>query len=395
MTLTTNGKLHPKRCGIALDAMVLDRDGSARDVLVDRLLALEEEGTLHFVQPGTAYRQTQDPRTPTHVRERMSGQIHTLPTSLTSKEEDLRRRVLEVMRGNSTTDRHDADAAILFEAAKHACGYVITEDKNPGQEGAAPRDNRSSHLHRHAGRVLAHPTTCSSRKNGSGRSCWLFFAAASRGSSGTMQQDAAEELLKIADEASDARRQINVDEIQGPIRALHDVCEEVKRAWSGSNIGYHATVYFEDLRPTPPGVQFSPEWGLMDNWPTHQPNPGWRMWDFKDVLDQIYARADGFEPDVLVGRLAPLRVRFDDLQEAAKSVLDAVLLDTKDTFLERKLKDIEQLVAPDASTIAPTLVSKGAGWSRRFEGDVSRAANGSASASCRAPPFWLGLDAGH
>ena len=33
------------------------------------------------------------------------------------------------MRGNSTTDRHDADAAILFEASKYACGYAVTEDK--------------------------------------------------------------------------------------------------------------------------------------------------------------------------------------------------------------------------------------------------------------------------
>lgn len=109
--------------------MVLDRDGSARDALVDRLLALEAEGAIHFLQPGTAYSQTQHPKTPPGVREHMGGQIFTLPTGLTRQEVERRRRVLEVMRGNSTTTRHDADAAILFEAGKHACGYVITEDK--------------------------------------------------------------------------------------------------------------------------------------------------------------------------------------------------------------------------------------------------------------------------
>jgi hypothetical protein len=109
--------------------MILDRDGSARDRLVERLLALEEQGAIHFVQPGTAYKQMLDPRTPSHVREVMSGQIFTLPTGLTPPEEDRRRRVLQVIRGNSTTGRHDADAAILFEAGKHACGYVITEDR--------------------------------------------------------------------------------------------------------------------------------------------------------------------------------------------------------------------------------------------------------------------------
>jgi hypothetical protein len=109
--------------------MVLDRDGSPRDALVDRLLALEAGGVLHFVQPGTVYKQTQHPRTPADVREVMSGQIFTLPTGLTRDEQERRQRVLLVMRGNSTTSRHDADATILFEAGKNGCGYVLTEDR--------------------------------------------------------------------------------------------------------------------------------------------------------------------------------------------------------------------------------------------------------------------------
>jgi hypothetical protein len=83
MRSATHGKLDPRRCGVALDSMVLDRDGSARDALVNRLLALEEQGSLHFLQPGTAYKQTQHPGTPADVREVMSGQIFTLPASLT------------------------------------------------------------------------------------------------------------------------------------------------------------------------------------------------------------------------------------------------------------------------------------------------------------------------
>jgi hypothetical protein len=48
------------------------------------------------------------------------------------------------------------------------------------------------------------------------------------------------------------------------IKSLHDVCEDVKRAWSVSNLGYHATAYYVGLTPPPPGVQFSREWGLKD-----------------------------------------------------------------------------------------------------------------------------------
>jgi hypothetical protein len=62
MRSVTNGKLHPRLCGVALDSMVLDRDGSARDGLVDRLQALESGNAIRFLQPGTAYRQAQAPK---------------------------------------------------------------------------------------------------------------------------------------------------------------------------------------------------------------------------------------------------------------------------------------------------------------------------------------------
>jgi hypothetical protein len=127
MTLTTNGKLHPRLCGIALDAMVLDKNGGPRDALVDRLLALSEENSIHIVEPGTAYGQTQHPNTPGAVRQVMGAQIFSLATGLTPDEQRRASQVRAVMRGNSTTDRHDADAAILFEAGKHG-GYLITED---------------------------------------------------------------------------------------------------------------------------------------------------------------------------------------------------------------------------------------------------------------------------
>ena len=44
--------------------------------------------------------------------------------------------------------------------------------------------------------------------------------------------------------------------------AIGRECERAKRGWSGSNLGYHATVYYENLEPKPSG--FSSEWGLMD-----------------------------------------------------------------------------------------------------------------------------------
>lgn len=129
MSLTTNGKLHPRLCNVALDSMVLDLNGGPRDALVERLLALKKAGSIPIVQPGTAYRQMQHPNTPGYVKEKMTSfQLFTMRADLNSIEQDRRRRVLDVMRGNSSTNRHDADAEILFDAGKHG-GYLITEDK--------------------------------------------------------------------------------------------------------------------------------------------------------------------------------------------------------------------------------------------------------------------------
>jgi hypothetical protein len=48
------------------------------------------------------------------------------------------------------------------------------------------------------------------------------------------------------------------------LAAIRKSADDAKRAWSGSNIGYQASVYFADLQPASPEAQFSSEWGLMD-----------------------------------------------------------------------------------------------------------------------------------
>jgi hypothetical protein len=71
-----------------------------------------------------------------------------------------------------------------------------------------------------------------------------------------------EELSEIAEAAARLRARVQDKALQEPIDALRKACRQVGRAWSGSNMGYHATVYFAGLTPKPPEAQFSAEWGL-------------------------------------------------------------------------------------------------------------------------------------
>ena len=172
-----------------------------------------------------------------------------------------------------------------------------------------------------------------------------------------------EELFEVEAVALKARTQICDESIQKPLTAIRRECEQAKRGWSGSNLGYHATVYYENLEPKPPGVEFSPEWGLMDRWPTYRPNPGWRDMDYQAVIDEILLRAGSPDTDAIEKALAGLRETLSDLKERGISLLTAALAGSQDTFLSRKLKQIDDLTIADRKAIAQTLIPS-SGWSR-------------------------------
>jgi hypothetical protein len=149
-----------------------------------------------------------------------------------------------------------------------------------------------------------------------------------------------EELSQLANAAAEARTRLREKAIQEPLFARRRSCDNVARAWSGSNIGYHATVYYEGLRPKPPAVQFSAEWGLEDVWPAHQPDPHWQIMDRQTVIDEIVSHAGNPDVEALGTELAPIRKVFADLKENTISVLSAVLSKTPDSFLQKNWKTL-------------------------------------------------------
>jgi hypothetical protein len=166
-----------------------------------------------------------------------------------------------------------------------------------------------------------------------------------------------DELFQVADAAVEARNRLRDRSLQEPLSAIRDTCESIARAWSGSNLGYHAAVYYNGLEPKPAGVEFSPEWGLMDRWPTHQPHPGWHNLDPEWVISEIRRRAGDPDLQVLSRSLAAVRATFLDLKETAVSVLSAILGIAEDSFMRRKLSEIEGLNAPETNAIAWELVA--------------------------------------
>ena len=172
-----------------------------------------------------------------------------------------------------------------------------------------------------------------------------------------------EELFQLSDAAANVRANVQDKDLKKQLSDLESACGEAARAWSGSNLGYHATVYYEDLAPKPPHVHFSSEWGLEPSWPVNQPDPGWVQYDNKIVSDEIVRRAGDINIGVIEASLTGYRREFFDLRERAVSLLTVLQGDPPDPFLARKLKHVDSLRAPQRGEIAKGLVG-GPSWSR-------------------------------
>jgi hypothetical protein len=174
----------------------------------------------------------------------------------------------------------------------------------------------------------------------------------------------AEGLFQVASDAAKTISEARSEDFQKLLTALGNAAERGRRAWSGSNLGYHATVYYAGLEPAPAGTPFSPEWGLLERWPTHQPDPGWISMDYESVFLDLIHRAGISDIAVIRDKLASLHGAFSGLKERAISLLSPISEGAKDTFIDRKLYQIEQLEASNPETIEGALVKRGAGWSR-------------------------------
>jgi hypothetical protein len=131
--------LDPRICPIGIDANALNRDGSAKDGLVDRILELDRTGQINLIAPHGVRREAADPRTPPGVSEAVLSKIYTIPTGLTAQEQDTRARIEAALQGNSKPGKHAADAQHLAEAAKY-CGYFITHDDRVLKRSKGLRD---------------------------------------------------------------------------------------------------------------------------------------------------------------------------------------------------------------------------------------------------------------
>ena len=110
-----------------LDTCAFDPKYAPEDKSAAMLWKLYEDGILHLVLAHSNQREIDHPNTPPWVMAKAKTMTYTLPVSLTPDEQIRRDRIVALLRGNSTSNRHLDDAHHIFEASKYG-GFFITTD---------------------------------------------------------------------------------------------------------------------------------------------------------------------------------------------------------------------------------------------------------------------------
>lgn len=153
-----------------------------------------------------------------------------------------------------------------------------------------------------------------------------------------------EELDDLAKEVSKASAAQTEPEIRGPLERLDDSAKQVGRSFSGSWLGYHSCVYYENLAVPPPGANFSQEWGLKDLSLTRLGSVGrWQQFD-PDYVKQV-VRANADDPDLGPARAAAQAASsvFDHAKSEVLSILETELSATSDNFISKLKETVEKL----------------------------------------------------
>lgn len=173
----------------------------------------------------------------------------------------------------------------------------------------------------------------------------------------------SEELRLIGQRLAAAGRAGDAQDVSGPLEALGDAAVAVGRSWSGSPIGYHSRVYYENLAELPPGAHFSSEWGFQDAY-SNSTQGDWREYAYRDVVAEVRRRAGN--PDLAAAREASNNAR--DALEAGraelKSILSAYLKDNPDDLIEELRATAEKVLAGTEQQYSAAVLPNGQIMSR-------------------------------
>lgn len=146
-----------------------------------------------------------------------------------------------------------------------------------------------------------------------------------------------DELVRAARSCERAAKAFEEEPVDSMNKQLVEACQDVGQAWSGSYIGYQATIYIEGLRPRRPGEHFDSEWGGVGAF-CSRTTGRWREYSYDEVQGEILRRAGISDLTLLNKATKDAGDIFEAAREEILPTLDAILSMRDDAAL-RTLRD--------------------------------------------------------
>ncbi len=126
------------------------------------------------------------------------------------------------------------------------------------------------------------------------------------------------------------------------IDALTESANNVGESWSGSWLGYHSRVYYENFNSPPPGAEFSQEWGFQDAFSSGT-RGGWREYKFNDVVQLINENAGNPSLEKINFEAEKANELFEEIKSSTLSLVYSSFDPENDKFLKGLVEKIEKI----------------------------------------------------
>lgn len=145
------------------------------------------------------------------------------------------------------------------------------------------------------------------------------------------------------------------------IMKLVDESGKVAPSWSGSWLGYHSCVYYENLEAPPAGAHFSTEWGLDDRVGIlgMGSTGNWIEYSHADIVSYIEQRAGN--PDLSGPARESVRAKeaIEDVKSNILSLIHSQGNLVEDHFLKKLMEEMEGIKAPTKSDFLKASLPRG------------------------------------
>ncbi|MBD2361765.1 nucleotide-binding protein [Anabaena minutissima FACHB-250] len=152
--------------------------------------------------------------------------------------------------------------------------------------------------------------------------------------------DFRDSLDHIKSTCSKIAAQFESYDVAESIKTLQAAANQAGKSWSGSWLGYHSLIYYDQLKPAPAGARFSQEWGFLERY-SNDTRGEWREYDFDYVYNILKSSISNLSLEQLEELANEMSKVIPDLREELISIIFSYLANGEDEYLSRLKEEAE------------------------------------------------------